>query len=202
MSTHNYLDLLSTWKQKKIFRTVDFATLLGRDMPSARVELSRLTSRGMLTRASKGLYLNPYNPPTQEELAMVLRSPTYISMESALARHGILSQSPYTMTLLTTGSTGTVDALNTRFEYHHLQSAWFIGYHRRDTYDVAEPEKALCDLIYLRYRRTREFSEDRMRSLLDDMDLAGLHKAPLRRYVRLMRLEDSFRKLDIAPYLK
>ncbi|MCX6084943.1 MAG: hypothetical protein NTX94_00685, partial [Caldiserica bacterium] len=145
MSTHNYLELLSTYKQKKIFRTVDFATLLGRDMPSARVELSRLTSRGMLTRASKGLYLNPYNPPTQEELAMVLRSPTYISMESALARHGILSQSPYTMTLVTTGSTGTVDALNTRFEYHHLQSAWFIGCRRHESYDMAEPEKALCD---------------------------------------------------------
>jgi len=64
MSTRDYLDLLSTWKQKKLFRTVDFATLLGRDMTSVRVELSRLTSRGMLSRVSKGLYLNPYNPPT------------------------------------------------------------------------------------------------------------------------------------------
>jgi predicted transcriptional regulator of viral defense system len=197
MSTHDYLDLLSTYKQKKIFRTVDFATLLGRDMTSVRVELSRLTSRGMLSRASKGLYLNPYNLPTQDEMAMILRSPAYISMESALARQGILSQSPFTMTLVTTGSTGTVDAMNTRFEYHHLQSAWFAGYRRRDTADMAEPEKALCDLVYLRYRRTREFSEDRMRSLLDDMDLTELHKVPLRRYVRLMRLEDSFRQLEI-----
>ena len=61
MTTRDYLDLLSTYKQKKIFRTVDFATLLGRDMPSVRVELSRLVARNMLTRASKGLYLNPYN---------------------------------------------------------------------------------------------------------------------------------------------
>jgi len=198
MSTRDYLDLLSTWKQKKLFRTVDFATLLSRNMPSVRVELSRLVSRGMLSRASKGLYLNPYNPPTQEELAMLLKPPAYISMESALARHGILSQSPFTMTLVTTGSTGTVDAMNTRFEFHHLQSRWFIGYHGREAYDMAEPEKALCDLVYLRYRRTRELSEDRMRSLLDDMDLAELHKVPLHRYVRLMRLEDSFRQLQIA----
>jgi len=198
MNTRDYLDLLSTWKQKKLFRTVDFATLLSRDMPSVRVELSRLVSRGMLSRVSKGLYPNPYNPPTQEELAMALKSPTYISMESALARQGILSQSPFTMTLVTTGSTGTVDAMNTRFEYHHLQSAWFIGYRRCDAYDMAEPEKALCDLVYLRYRRTRELSEDRMRSLLDDMDLAELYKAPLRRYVRLMHLGDSFRQLQIV----
>jgi hypothetical protein len=68
----------------------------------------------------------------------------------------------------------------------------------RDTYDIAEPEKALCDLVYLRYRWARELSEDRMRSLLDDMDLAELHKVLLRRYVRLMRLEDSFRQLEIA----
>jgi predicted transcriptional regulator of viral defense system len=198
MSTRDYLELLSTYKQKRLFRTVDFATLLNRDMPSVRVELSRLVSRGMLSRASKGLYLNPYNPPTQEELAMVLKSPAYISMESALARQGILSQSPFTATLVTTGSTGIVDAMNTRFEYHHLQPAWFTGYHRRESYDMAEPEKAVCDLVYLRYRRTRELSEDRMRSLLDDMDLMELHKVPLRRYVRLMHLEDSFRQLEIA----
>lgn len=197
MTTRDYLDLLSTYKQKKIFRTVDFATLLGRNMPSVRVELSRLVARNMLTRACKGLYLNPYNPPTQEELAMVLRSPAYISMESALARQGILSQSPFTMTLVTTGSTGTVDAMDTRFEYHNLQPPWFIGYHRRDTYDVADPEKALCDLVYLRYRKKSELGEERMRSLLDDMDLGELHKVPLRRYVRLMRLEDSFRKLEL-----
>ena len=36
-----------------------------------------------------------------------------------------------------------------------------------------------------------------MRSLLDDMDLGELHKVPLRRYARLMRLEDSFRQLEI-----
>jgi predicted transcriptional regulator of viral defense system len=197
MTTRDYLDLLSTWKQKKIFRTVDFATMLNRDMSSVRVELSRLVARNMLTRASKGLYLNPYNPPTQEELAMILRSPAYISMESALARHGILSQSPFTMTLITTGSTGTVDAMNTRFEYHHLQSLWFTGYKRIGTCDLAEPEKALCDLVYLRYRRTREFSKDRMQSLLDDMDLNELHKTPLRRYAHLMHLENNFQLLRI-----
>jgi hypothetical protein len=118
-------------------------------------------------------------------------------MESALTRHGILSQSPFTMTLVTTGSTGIVDAMNIRFEYHHLQSPWFTGYKRMDAYDLAEPEKALCDLVYLRYRRRREFSEERMRSLLDDMDLDELHKTPLHRYVRLMRLEDNFHLLRI-----
>ena len=197
MSTRAYLDVLRSYKQKKIFRTVDFATLLSSGIPSVRVELSRLVAGGMLTRIAKGLYLNPYNPPTQEELAMILSSPAYVSMESALARHGILSQSPFTVTLVTTGSTGTMNAMDTRFEYHHLQSAWFVGYRRRETYDMAEPEKALCDLVYLRYRRTRELSEDRMRSLLDDMTLGDLRKLLLRRHVRLMRLEDSFRNLEI-----
>jgi predicted transcriptional regulator of viral defense system len=198
MSTRDYLDVLRNYKQKKVFRTVDFATLLSRSMPSVRVELSRLVTRGMLSRVAKGLYPNPYNPPTPEELATVLTSPAYVSMESALARHGILSQSPFTLTLVTTGSTGTMDAMNTRFEYHHLQSAWFVGYRRHDTYDMAEPEKALCDLVYLRYRRTRELSKERMRSLLNGMACADLHKLLLRRYVRLMRLEDSFRNLEIV----
>jgi len=47
---------------------------------------------------------------------------------------GVSSQSPVAMTPVTTGSTGTVDAINTRFEYHHLLSTWFVGYRRRDTF--------------------------------------------------------------------
>lgn len=198
MSTHDYLNLLSTYKQKKVFRTVDFATLLHRNMATVRVELSRLVAQGMLDRVIKGFYLNPYNLPTQEELAMVLRSPAYVSMESALARQGILSQSPFTLTLVTTAATGTIMAQATRFEYHHVQPSWFTGYSQMDDCSMAEPEKALCDLVYLRYSKRRELSEERMRSLLDDMDLTMLHKTPLRRYARLMHLEHSFRALQMS----
>jgi hypothetical protein len=36
----------------------------------------------------------------------------------------------------------------------------------------------------------------------DAYNMAELHKAPLRRYVRLMRLEDSFRQLQIPLQLE
>jgi hypothetical protein len=36
---------------------------------------------------------------------------------------GVSSQSPVAMTPVTTGSTGTVDAINTWFDYHYLLPA-------------------------------------------------------------------------------
>ena len=56
---------------------------------TVRVQLSRMVSRGVLTRIRQGLYANPFSLPSVDEVAMVLRSPAYISIESALARHSV-----------------------------------------------------------------------------------------------------------------
>jgi len=190
VSIKRYLDLFQHYRTKKIFRTSDFVTFLGRDEAMVRVELSRLVSGGIVARLSKGLYANPFDPPSAEDLAMVLRSPAYLSLESALSRHGILSQAPTSFSLVTTDLTRTFKALDLEFEYHHIQRAYFSGFQRQGPLDVAVPEKALLDLVYLRVIRTHKLSSDRLRSLLDDMDLESLRMTRLRRFARLMGMED------------
>ncbi len=160
-----------------------------------RVELSRLAARGLVERISKGLYANPYNRPSPEEVAMVLRSPSYFSLEAALAREGILSQSPTTLTLITTDLPYTFHALDRTFEYHHIQRPYFTGFRDQGSFDLAHPEKALLDLIYIRHLRTRELDEERTRSLLDDMDLGLLDHRRLQRYVRLMKMKKTMDRL-------
>ncbi|UCD13721.1 MAG: hypothetical protein JSW60_09220 [Thermoplasmatales archaeon] len=47
---------------------------------------------------------------------------------------------------------------------------------------TAEPEKALLDLIYIRYMNTRELPMDEVSSLVDDMAVDGLDLEKLYRY--------------------
>ena len=191
MSLDRYLALFGEHRQKKTFRPSDFETLLAAPAATVRVQLSRLVSRGVITRISKGVYANPFNPPTIDEVSMVLKTPAYLSLETALARHGVLSQSPVAVTLVTTGPPRTFHAMGRAFEYHHIKRQYFVGFERRNSVALACPEKALADLAYLRVRHTRELSTERLHSLLDDMDLDLLDRERLARFAALMRLNPA-----------
>ncbi len=149
----------------------------------------RVDPLDVLTRIRQGLYANPFSPPSVDEVAMALRSPAYISLESALARHGVLSRSPVTITLVTTGQPYVFHAMDLVFEYHHIKRQIFTGFERQGACLLAEPEKALADLVYLRHRRRRQLDTERLRSLLDDMDLDLLNRDRLAHYAQGMKLE-------------
>lgn len=189
MSLDHYLALFREHRRKRLFTPSDFETLLDAPAATVRVQLSRMVSRGVLTRIRQGLYANPFSPPSVDEVAMALRSPAYISLESALARHGVLSQSPVTITLVTTGQPYVFHAMDLVFEYHHIKREIFTGFERQGACLLAEPEKALADLIYLRHRRRKQLDIERLRSLLDDMDLELLNRDRLAHYAKGMKLE-------------
>ncbi|MBN2493252.1 MAG: type IV toxin-antitoxin system AbiEi family antitoxin domain-containing protein [Deltaproteobacteria bacterium] len=190
MSADRTLRMLRQYRTKQLFRLADFATLLGTEERTLRVELSRLVARGLVERVSHGLYANPFNPPGPDELAMALKTPAYLSLESALSRRGVLSQDPAAYTLVTTAGTYTFESRGRVFEYHHIQRAYFTGYTREGTLLLAEPEKALADLVYLRHARTRELGAERLASLVEDMDLNRLRPGGVRRYARMMGVEE------------
>ncbi|MBW2703666.1 MAG: hypothetical protein JRF33_22850 [Deltaproteobacteria bacterium] len=189
MSLDRYLALFREYRRKSLFTPSDFETLLDAPAATVRVQLSRMVSRGVLTRIRQGLYANPFSPPSVDEVAMALRSPAYISLESALARHGVLSQSPVTITLVTTGQPYVFHAMDLVFEYHHIKREIFTGFERQGACLLAEPEKALADLIYLRHRRRKQLDTERLRSLLDDMDLDLLNRDRLAHYAQGMKLD-------------
>ena len=58
----------------------------------------------------------------------------------------------------------------------------FWGYESDGAVLVADSEKALLDLLYLRCTRNRELSGENLVSLLDDMDLELLDVEKLREY--------------------
>ena len=123
----------------------------------------------MLERLRRGVYHLALRPADVPRIANLLYMPSYLSFESALARHGILSQIPYAVTFATTRRPKRMTLGGTAVEFHQLRRDLFFGYTLENGLYVAEPEKALLDELYLvkRGKASLELSELR----LDDLSL-------------------------------
>lgn len=99
---------------KVIFTQSELLLLLPERSPEAlRTALSRYVSNGVLIHLVSGIYLNPRSNPSVTEVlytcAGILRSKVlwYLSLESALSEHGLISQIPInTITCMTKGRSG------------------------------------------------------------------------------------------------
>jgi len=184
MKVDEWLVFFKQHSTKKLFSVSDFSQLIDEPKTSLMVQLTRLTKANVITRVAHGWYANPFSQPTNEEVSMVLRVPCYLSLEYALSRQGILSQRPYTLTLVTTQSPYTFHADTTQYEYHQIHKSLFWGYTQEKTVCIAHGEKALLDLLYLRGVCTKELTLNAFRSLLEDMDLDIVNKRRLQEYTR------------------
>lgn len=182
MKVDEWLAFFRDHMGKKIFSLHDIVLLSGEEKPSVSVQLSRLVRSGIVERPVRGWYVNPFVPPSVEELSMVIRRPSYVSMEYALARHGILSQNVYTLTLVTPKLPYTYRTRTSFLEYHQIKRSLFWGYANEGSILVAEPEKALLDLIYIRYVRGRDFSRGTIDSLMDDMYIEDIDGGKLQHF--------------------
>ena len=98
-----------------------------------------------------------------------------------LTKYGLLSQAVHTLTLVTTKLPYTYRTRQMVYEYHQINRSLFWGYKREGAVLIAEPEKALLDLIYIRCVSNRELNLDGAASLVNDMavhelDLKRLHQ--------------------------
>ena len=178
---NEWLDFFREHRGKKLFSLQDLSQLAGEKRDSLIVQLNRLVESNLIEREARGWYGNPFNPPDPEEVAMVLRYPSYLSMEYALSKQGILSQRVYTLTSITTKLPYTYERDKATYEYHQVKRSFFYGFEDEDGVRIAVPEKALLDLIYI---RRREMSVENLRSLVDDMYLEELDKE---RFEKLLR---------------
>lgn len=182
MKIDEWLNFFKLHKRKKIFSLSDLSQLTEEDKSLLAVQLNRLVKTGILKRVAYGWYGNPFAPPSLEEIAMVLRYPSYLSMEYALSKHGILSQMVYTLTLVTTKLPYTYRTERAVYEYHQISKKLFWGYKKEEMVQIAEPEKALLDFIYIRYAKNKGLDIERIESLINDMDIKELNSKKLHMY--------------------
>ena len=135
-----------------LFRIAEVEKLTGH----ASVFLTRAFQKGWIYRLSRGYYVNTYLKgwPAVEEVGCFLRAPAYASGEWALHHHGVLLQVPHICTIITLkGSVGLSRSLkyqDATLEFSRIAPSLFFGFERKGRYDLATPEKALLDLLYLR----------------------------------------------------
>lgn len=162
MSTHDTLQALP-----RLFRSADLCKFTR----NANVFLTRARERGLITRLTRGVYLNTRlkGEPSLEEAACFIRTPSYISAEWALHLHGIILQAPTVCTVLTLSTAVGVRRNLVRhgvtIEYSRISTRLYFGFETRDGFNLALPEKALLDAVY--FRHIVPFAGDLEMDLLD-----------------------------------
>jgi len=144
---------------KPIFTTGDAALHLGMTRSAASRALSRLASAGLLLSIRRGLWsletqIDPLRLP--EHLTAPL--PAYVSLQTALQLHGMISQVPRVIYVASLAPTRRIKTRIADYSVHRLAPAFFGGYLTTPGgVRLATPEKALLDTLYLAPARSRLF---------------------------------------------
>lgn len=151
---------LLTLKQPLI-RTVDAAVCLNISTPHASKVLGRLAKAGVVFSMARSLWalskvIDPLGLP--EYLTAPL--PSYISLQTALYYHGMLSQMSSVTYAVSLGRSRRYDTPLGVISIHHLDTDFFFGYEMvgdKQNIKMATPEKALLDVLYLIPAKSRLF---------------------------------------------
>lgn len=131
--------------------------------------LSRWVKQGKLIKLRNGFYSFPAymkESGSQMYLANRIYKPSYISLHTALSFYGIIPEGVINITSITTLKTAEFENRFGTFSYKTIQPRHFFGYGQRSylgdmTFLLAEPEKAIADLLYIyTFYDTREEIEE------------------------------------------
>jgi len=136
------------------------ALLLSGDVSArqVRLQLSRWVKAGRLFQLRRGLYaLAPTWRKVEPHpflIANRIQRGSYVSLQSALAFHGLIPEHVPLVTSVGPGRPETVRNPLGSFQFNHLAGGLLFGYSQvevapRQLAFVASPEKALLDLVHL-----------------------------------------------------
>jgi predicted transcriptional regulator of viral defense system len=176
-----------------VFRTADAAAYLGLSNSTASRLLARLATAGHLLRLRHGVWAVPSKlDPLALASHLTAPFPSYVSLQSALYFHGIISQIPNVIYAVSVGLTRVFRTPLGTVSIHHLQPEFFFGFEVMETAGVAmaTPEKALLDYLYLRPARSNLFRS------LPELDLRSTFNIKLAR--RMIRRIPSVRRRTLV----
>jgi predicted transcriptional regulator of viral defense system len=156
------------------------ATKYGLPPDSVWKATSRLAKRGLLSRVSNGVYLNKLvGDASATDFLHVLNPNSYVSLESALNHWGLSTQSPVSLTCVTTGRPREYKTPEFTITLRSISEHLFWGFTEKQTryakYRIAEAEKALLDWVYL-------MLQSGLTPHLDEVELRSLDKQKLVKY--------------------
>jgi predicted transcriptional regulator of viral defense system len=183
--------------RKPVLTTEDAAVRLRASVSASSRILGRLAAKGLVHQLRRGLWaldgdIDPLALP--EHLTAPL--PAYVSLQSALHRHGMIEQIPRVVYAASLAGTRRVVTSIATYSIHRLVPEFFGGYvtDPRTQVKMATPEKALLDVLYLSAARSRLFAR------LPELELPrGFDVRECRRWIA--RIPAPYRRTMVARRL-
>lgn len=156
------------------FTVADLKTNLA-DYAAVNMKLSRLVREGVLVRLKRGFFCLGADytdkPIELGVIANALYGPSYLSFDSALSLYGIIPERVYEIQSAVVRRGATFRTPFGRFRYWQVpESVFGIGCRiertKNGTYLMANPTKAVCDML-LRKHRLRVTSPKSLRDFLE-----------------------------------
>lgn len=163
----------------ELFTTKTLRDMLGSNVPQATFfsMLTRLTRQNILQKLERDKYMLAGGNAHDFRIANFLYEPSYVSLAAALNFHGVLSQFPYEVASMTTRKSVTKTVDEKIYRYTRIKKSLFWGYEPIRGFLIAQPEKALLDLLYL-------MSKGLAIVHADELDTSKLDKARFTLYVK------------------
>lgn len=180
----------------RVFTPLDFKRIFPKPQDRIQYFLETQTQQGLFIRLKRGLYALKTDLPSDEEIANVLYKPSYLSFEYALARYGIIPESPYNLTSATTNPTRVFTITNKAYSYFTIKQEAYTGYYLDTTGKkkvlIAEREKAVADYLYF-VAIGKRFANDRF-------DVSQIDKNKLIEYVKLFKRKKAIELVAKLPW--
>lgn len=146
--------------QPGVFQTSDAAACLSTTHGTASKILSRLCAKKAIVRLARGRWAFP-NRTDKLAIPEQLTAPwpSYVSLQTALFYHGVITQVPAVIYAVSLGRTRLFKNFFGTYSIHQMKPDFFFGYDTvgKSGIKMASPEKALLDILYLSPARSNLF---------------------------------------------
>jgi predicted transcriptional regulator of viral defense system len=114
----------------------------------------RLKKNRYIVSVKRGLYMLSDEQISDLYVANKIYAPSYVSLEFALSYHGVIPETVYEITSVTTKATRRFETLGKIFSYRKIKKSAYTGYAIQKQngvgFYIADAEKAFVDANYLR----------------------------------------------------
>jgi len=176
----------------EVFTPKEFRGVFGVSQNTASVFITLNIKSGLFIKIRNGFYTIKDSHPSDLFVANKLYQPSYISLERALSHYGIIPETVYTITSVTTKIPREFNTPIGIFSYQRIKKEAYTGYSlmgiNNEMVQFAEPEKALADYLY--------FVDLKRVSLNDRLELKNIKKNELTSFVKLFKRESMLKLVD------
>lgn len=175
-----------------VFTPREFRDIFGVPQKTASVFISNNLKSGLFIKLRNNYYTLKDSNPSFYFIANKLYQPSYISLEKALSHYGIIPETIYAITSITTKPTREFKTPKGIFSYQRIKKEVFNGYEPKEiegtTVFFAEPEKALADYLY--------FVDLKKTTLNDRLDLKNIKKTKLLAFIKLFKRQSLLKLVE------